>query len=171
VCRWLNGLVANGLDEQALTETAERLHEIASILLKDGFDRCYAIGDASSLAAVHAELPAFLSGFGADAGRTRAQRTVYDHATDRKQFATPLEPRPRTFFALPMPVNHVSLCLQGAPSAHADSPKLTVTLSPRSSLPVRRLTRSSSLSVLCVSACVCVCSCWHSCCHTRICTV
>jgi len=110
---FVNWLVAN-LNEESLQSISAKLAEIAEVLLKDGAERGLVVGDAHSLTQVQSELSSLM-----------LQQTKAAITPESVQWSPDGQiTNARTFFALPIQVNHLSQAVRTVPFLHEDAPKL-----------------------------------------------
>ena len=118
--RWINEWVQRIEGEggaAALHELCSRLQEISQAMQQQGMMRVMVVGDSEALGALEQLLPAFLQGVGPEqpVGETQPLLTSFTPSLSH-----------RTFFALPIQVNHASLVLPTVPHTHPHTAPLTV---------------------------------------------
>ena len=107
-----------------LSELGGRLMEISRHLLEHGMLRVMIVGDRTALDALEHQLPGFLANSSTSLVSPPLNGGLF--ATDLQLTSFAPQLNQRTFFALPIQVNHASLVLPTMPHSHPDTAPLTV---------------------------------------------
>ena len=107
-----------------LSELGGRLMEISRHLLEHGMLRVMIVGDRTALDALERQLPGFLTNTSTSLVSPPLNGGLQTADSQLTSFTSQLNQR--TFFALPIQVNHASLVLPTLPHSHPDTAPLTV---------------------------------------------